>query len=68
MPTFNSPNGVKLRCESKRRYWIIGQWERNFDQVARVERRTDNIETARTFARQARGRAIFDSARKAYTP
>lgn len=66
MPVFYAHNGVtKLRCESKRRFWVVYSW--HGDQ-ARVDLRTDNIETARTAVRRAAGRAIYDSARKVYTP
>lgn len=66
MATFHSPNGVKLRCTAKRRYWVVTQWVRDEAPAARVELRTDNVTRARAEARKQFGRAIFDSATKEY--
>jgi hypothetical protein len=65
--TFTAPNGVKLRCASHRRYWVVSTWTDSTGTArAEVHKRTDSTLTAFTEWRRVRGRAIYDSARDVY--
>lgn len=65
--TFKAPNGVKLRCQSNRRYWVVEYWN-SPDGVkhAQVLLRTDNPMTAWKALNKGQGRATFDSIQGTY--
>lgn len=66
--TFTTPHGVKLRCTSKRRFYVTQEWSQKGTLTAHVVLRTDSLERARKEKSRGKGLAIFDSSAKAYIP
>jgi len=68
--TITTPRGVKIRCTSKRRYYVIREMIFRGDWAADVMFRSDDLATARRRADREDGEnvrvSVFDSVTRTY--